>query len=350
MAAFIRFLPVLLARPELMLVWIVIGIAGLAAIGGLAPKLPEPRFPPLTAADKARYSQPSYDPFADPPAPPTPSPPPKPPSPPPRPGPTVRVAPGEFHFWSRDHGNPQTILVGKVRLTITAEPEVSSTFIRMEAPGLRPRTFEYDAVVGLSVAVGRLDMARPGPQVIVLRRDSGFSCCVAMDLATPVGGRWSSKEMGRWSDVGAGERLRDRDGDGSPEFTATDMDYYYEFVSYGRWSSPDEVMQIHNGKLVDVSNRKAFAPTFKWEMDRRRENCVNDHDNSECAAFVALAARMGRFDWAWRIMLKSYNREQPWSARCVKRRGKERCSDDPSDWRSDFPAALREGLEHAGYL
>lgn len=345
MAAFIRFLPVLLARPAPMLVWIAVGILGLAAMGRLAPEPVEWRLKPVTTADKARQGSPRFEPslgrppeFVEP------------PPPQPRPQPPVQLEPGAFHFWSRADGNPQTFLIGKVRLTITTEPEVSNTRIRIEAPGLRTRTLEYDAALGLSFAVGRLDMARRGPQVVVVRRNSGFSCCVALDLATPVGGGWRSRELGRWSDVGVGDRLTDHDGDGSPEFAATDMDYYQQFHAYGRWSSPEKILQIRNGKLVDISKRRAFAARYSRRMEQARKGCVADHDNSSCAAFVAIAARQGRFAWAWKIMLKNYDREQPWSARCVKRRGKERCSNDPSDWRQDFPAALREGLEHTGYL
>jgi hypothetical protein len=347
MAAFIRFFSGLQARPAPMLAWIILGILGLAAMGRLAPERVESRTTRLTDAERELFSKPLRDPFA------TESTPAqlqeRPPEPPAG-GPTIRIAPGEFHFWSREDGNPQTILVDKVRLTIRADPEASNTYILIEAPGRRPRAFEYDAVLGLSVAVGRLDMARPGPQLVVVRRDSGFSCCVALDLATPVGDSWRSKEIGRWSDVGVGDRLTDRDGDGAPDFVATDMDYYREFHGYGRWSSPDEVLQIRAGRIVDVSHSKAFAPMYQEQMQARRKSCEMDHDNSSCAAFVALAARLGRFDWAWAIMLRNYNKEEPWSARCVRRGGKERCSDDPSDWRSDFPAALREGLEHTGYL
>ncbi len=49
-------------------------------------------------------------------------------------------------------------------------------------------------------------------------------------------------------------------------------------------------------------------------------------------------------------MLKNYDHDQPWAARCTMVRGRKRCNDDPKDWRYDYPAALRERLEESGYL
>lgn len=334
MAPFIRYPTPSPARRAPLLAWVAVGLVGLASMGWLAPEQVEAGAPtPLAKAGSESL--------------------PEPPAPPHRPnaGKTLTIAENRFHRWGWRDDDSGSFKVGEAQWTGRRGPEGDLKII-LEAPGQGAREFVFDTEWGVSVAIGRLDMARPGPQLMVLHYSGGMHCCTMLDIVSPEGRGWRREQIGGWEQLGLDEGLVDHDGDGWPDFEVTDDRFYYAFASYSGSYVPTRMVQVRDGKLVDVSRRPAFRKHFEQQMAEHRKVCEAERSNSACAAFVANASRLGRFAWAWQVMLKSYDRTsgRGVSFECDPRGRLSYCLAEGEVSYPGFPAALRAKLRETGYL
>jgi hypothetical protein len=148
---------------------------------------------------------------------------------------------------------------------------------------------------------------------------------------------------------------RDLDGDGVVDFRERDNSFLYRFASYAGSFAPLQFFNIVGNRAVDVSTRPGFGPTFRAAMNEARSACVEPGPdrNGACAGYVAAAARVGQFDAAWAVMLRSYDRDSDWElpTGCRVAPGPNgECPAASTITYSNFPDALRAFLARQGYI
>jgi hypothetical protein len=84
-------------------------------------------------------------------------------------------------------------------------------------------------------------------------------------------------------------------------------------------------------------------------MEAARPICALG-SNSACAAFVADAARVGRLEWAWSVMLQSYDRQASWPLPSGCAAEAATCPAGQARRFSGYPAALEDFLRRSGYV
>lgn len=285
---------------------------------------------------------------------------PKPPSP-------IRVPLETLQEWSSYDHDPelQTYHVGRVRLTISQadldkpQHERDGLRVQVRAPGMKTRTLLWpDNAGSVRFGVGRIDPARPGPQVLLLRWTLGAHCCFVATLLTPDGDRWRVEDLDEWDDgnlfdttFNPGVWPKDRDGDGAPEFIVPDERFRYVFEAYVASIAPISVQQVHRGQMVDVSDRRAFRPIFQKTLALQKERCDGTGSNGYCAAYVATASRLGQRRQAWAWMLKRRDSHLPWTDEDCRNLIDERalCPRIIAGGRDSFPLALGAFLRANGY-
>lgn len=113
-------------------------------------------------------------------------------------------------------------------------------------------------------------------------------------------------------------------------------------------------MNLIDGRVEDVSARPGFRRLYEADLPEARRICTGsgEYRNAACAAYVASAARAGRFDEAWAEMMRSHERGERWplptSCRVVP--GDGECPEDQVVRHPDFPSALRAFLVEQRYL
>lgn len=257
------------------------------------------------------------------------------PAPPPRPSivtpqydlvqtPALVRTPQALHDWSpgsEGGGDPQTFAIGDIRITIggaertvfadTNDSEWRGAVVMVEAPGMTPWRARRDDVQALvAFGVGRLDAARPGPQVLIGIYTGGMRCCFAYSLLTPENGRWreTSLEAAVENSMleGMSDWPTDLDGDGRPEWAFSESNTNY----MGEVWLPPVYLQVHDGKVANVTDRPSLRPQLRTRMNEAEAYC-RQHDNRACAALVLMAGKLGGEDRAWRILMANYDRDGP---------------------------------------
>jgi len=267
------------------------------------------------------------------------------------------VSEGTNIDWSyENHRRPARYRVGDVDLTIRGRPDpeypdLITPILEVAMPGLDPielegsptsPTFEH------RVTVGHWDASRPF--VMFQSFSGGAHCCNMIQLVVPENGRLEKIELGEWDGDYLEELPTDLDGDGQLDFVLRDDAFLYAFSSYADSFAPPQVINVEEGRAVEVSDRPAFRALFESAMADARLVCREEHANGACAAYVATAARLGRFDEAWAEMLEAYDRsfEWPFPVECRIEAAAGEC---PASERIDsYPEALRQFLIDQGYI
>ena len=287
--------------------------------------------------------------------------------------PAVRnVAPGSFVEWTERDG-PLTIAAGNTIAAIEAAPcgggdvgpECYRARVRVSAPGRAPITLTGEPGIFYRVAIGRLDASTSALGVVLDSFTGGAHCChvfaIAMPKAAdyrPVAVTWQppgeEAPPQSWFDRGNIPFPTDLSGDGMADLVVRDDRFLYEFSSYAGSMAPPVVLTIGEGATVDISTDPAVAPVFEEAMLHARERCTSDESfepNGGCAAYVADAVRLGRFDEAWQVMLGAYDRNSTLGlSRCTTERVDGECPVGREQHFADFPHALRAFLERTGYI
>lgn len=275
-------------------------------------------------------------------------------------GQATKVRTNHWESWSADdEGDPKTYRIGEVTLTFGALKTETDSYgahksgiaVLVEAPGMEPFRLNDDGTMALaSFGVGRLDMTRPDPQVLLGIFTGGAHCCTRYVLLTPNGKTWVQTDLGM-VDKAMNDWPEDLNHDGKPEMFIGDDRFNYAFASYaGSWA-PYAFWQIEDGKVVDVSADKGFARLYRTYAKDAEVDC-RKHDNGACAGFVAAAARAGDFDRAWQVMLDSYDPKDDWTlpTGCKVAPVEYECPKGQEITFTNYPDALKGFLKDYGYI
>jgi hypothetical protein len=159
-----------------------------------------------------------------------------------------------------------------------------------------------------------------------------------------------------WEGGGISDNPRDLSGDGRLDFVLRDKRFSSLFGCHGCRVLPPVILNIRNGQSIEISRLPAFLPLFEKQMREARASCISDDSerNPACAAYVADAARLGRFKSAWAEMLRHYRRDELslWQS-CevpISQWIDHRCPAGRSSAYRDFPQSLHAFLQHTGYI
>lgn len=278
----------------------------------------------------------------------------------PRRAPTlISARPGTNVTWSRQrHPRPVIYRFGDVTLEVRAVADND-----LYAPRVTVRQGRNSAVMDGAatppsyehkIGVGTLD--RRGTRFVYFQSFTGGAhCCNAVQAAV-IGPRGIRVIQIGSFDGGPEEAFpRDLDGDGNVDFVQGDDAFLYTFSSYAGSMAPPRIFNLAGGRVVDVSARPGFRRLFRDAMNRARPNCVQQEGerNGACAGYVASAARIGHFDAAWAVMLRSYDRHSDWElpTGCrVALDANGQCPPDAVIRYANYPDALRAFLVEQGYL
>jgi subtilisin-like proprotein convertase family protein len=144
------------------------------------------------------------------------------------------------------------------------------------------------------------------PEVLLDLFTGGAHCCsVTLILRWDAATQRYRSTVGYWGNYG--RRLVDLDGDGLPEFVASDERFVYTFTAYVFSAAPIQIWSYRAGKFRDVTRRypkeieKHAASLGRWFL--RRTKPEKDTDlRSYVAAYVADQYLLGRPDVARRAL------------------------------------------------
>lgn len=179
----------------------------------------------------------------------------------------------------------------------------------------------------------------------------GMHCCQEMRAVVRDGAGLRVVELGLYD----GSQVawpRDIDGDGILDFVMTDDRFLYAFESYAASIAPPLVLNVIDGKKVDVSADPRFRKVFEKAAASARKACIKeDSPNGACAGYAAAAARIGQLDTAWPVILARHKKDlKIWPDRCkVERDADANCPEGQLIEYPDYPTALRAYLAELGY-
>lgn len=273
------------------------------------------------------------------------------------------VAPGKIFVWSADrHPGVTRFRSGSLRVEVRPEREngLVGPKLTVSQPGRRAAMLEGDRA-GLSfesrITTGRWN--RAGELYLMLESYTGGAhCCTHVQVVVPSAGGFDVVDLGAYDGERLAERPSDIDGDGAVDFVVTDDSFLYAFTSYAESVPPPKFLNVVGGRVVDVSTKPAFRPRFERLRARLARSCSRRRpgqgSNGACAAYVAAAARVGKFDAAWADMLVAYDQKGdspvwlPTGCR-VATDGAE-CPEAETIRYATFPEALRAFLIRQGYI
>ena len=270
---------------------------------------------------------------------------------------------GENIDWSyAREPTPVRYRVGEVELTIGGEPDRESPdlilpVLTVAMPGFAPVRVEGVPTAGMfehRVTVGRWDAGRPFVQFQSF--SGGAHCCNQVQIVYPEKDRLRLVELGEWDGGVRDDLPTDVDGDGRLDFEFVDNAFLYTFASYAESWAPPVVIDVVDGEVVDVSAEPRFRRVYEAFLPRVREACAGRDDgaspNGACPAYVAAAARLGRFDEAWADMLRAYDRDSEWPLPpgCKVASRDEPCPEGQEIPFDSYPDALRQFLVEQGYI
>ena len=154
-------------------------------------------------------------------------------------------------------------------------------------------------------------------------------------------GQWRVIDGGSWD----GDEIipEDADGDGEQEIVHGDDRFLYRYSCYACAGTPVRVFKLIEGVLADVTLSPLYRPRDEKDLPNFQQGCAN-HDNGACAAYVAVASRLGRHDEAWKFMLDHYDRKSDWGLKdCALSDDKGNCLAD-IQYKS-YPDALAAFLQ-----
>lgn len=261
--------------------------------------------------------------------------------------------------FDRDGRRPVVYRAGPVTLTLRGQRrgDLTQLLLTVARRGMAPVTLRGEEVLGgfeQHVSVGRWDAHS---QYVRLQSFSGGAhCCILVSLVMPVGGRLRVVELGAWDGEYDDEPVRDLNHDGRLDFLVADDSFLYAFAPYAGSYTPLQILNVVNGRVIDVSANPAFRTVNEATARELRERCVHSEssgsENGACAAYVAAAARVGRFDAAWAEMLHSYRRDSDWDlpTGCRVDDRDRGCPDADVIHYRDYPDALRHFLIRLHYI
>lgn len=266
----------------------------------------------------------------------------------------VTLASGQFHDWSADQALNETFLIDGLTISLGSRmtDDGPAPFIRVTDP--EGASHEAVGVVGFSTAaarfgVARLDAGSDTPQVIFLTYSGGAHCCTQVQVLNRVEGTWRTLDLKSWDGDGMAFPA-DHGGGAAPELKFIDNRFLYAFASYAGSHAPPLLFRLDRGRAHDVSSQTAYQPVFLAYMAKTHDSC-RQGENAACAAYVAAAARAGRLNEAWAVMLESYDPRDDWPLPLACRTSSdEPCAESDMVTSPTYPEALQAFLGAAGYM
>ena len=287
----------------------------------------------------------------------------------------AEVAPGTFRTWSAFRRMPLDFTSDGIGIHVAALPcppdqHADTTCgwegynnraaVTVAAPGMVPRTIKTGRAGAYArIAVVRFDTRDPRPGVIVESQSGGSGGDLTVQLLVPHGRTYRSLAFGEERvDHVQGEILdhpRDLSGDGRIDLVLTDGNFDSVFGCNACTPRPPKIFTVRHGKVVDESRDAALRPVFLADMALLAPLCRADESdrNGACAAYVADAARAGRFAAAWKVMLRHYEHGRDVKQVCTVPTSANthyRCPEGHETHYRDFPESLRAFLTRAGYI
>lgn len=286
------------------------------------------------------------------------------------PGPTTNVAVeeqtaqypalgiGETIEWTASASDDEVIRTAGpflVRITKQLGVGVAAPVVHVSAAGqevvLQGADASPDTAHRITAFVNR---AGAPPAVMLQSFTGGAHCCNEVTLAGISNGVLKKLSLGSF-DGDSIETPRDRSGDGIADFVLRDDRFLYAFSTYASSFSPPKILNVVNGRVVDVSARKEFRSLNLEAMRSAEDRCTSpgtgDARNGACAGYVAAAARLGRLTEAWSKMLASFDStavtDLPLG--CQQQTAGDCPSDQTITFRS-YPEALLNFLQSTRYI
>jgi hypothetical protein len=232
--------------------------------------------------------------------------------------------------------------------------------VTVSAAGMAPLTVTTDRQSSYArIAVVRFDRRDRRAGVIVESQYGGSGGDMTAQLLIPSGESYRALSLAR-SDGPylQGELMdspQDLSGDGRIDLKLQDGAFESVFGCNACTPRPPILFAVKDGKIVDESRDPALRGVFAADMARLAPICLSKarYRNGACAAYVADAARAGRFKAAWAKMLKHYEKGADLWEPCsvpVSAWTDHRCPEGHVTRFRDFPQSLHAFLTRVGYL
>lgn len=262
--------------------------------------------------------------------------------------PAARVPPNAFQTWGVDPKKALSFGSGRLSVQISATPcEIpaqnegcrfdgvsNQAIVTVLEPGLPPfRMTSDDQASFVRAAIVRIASKPERLGVVVDNQWGGSAGLTAVTVIEPVIGGFRAVPLEHHGSRALTGEVTILPGtlskDGDPGFLLEAPRLNYSNECNACVPRPPLVLTVGNGGTVDISAVPALRPVFARRLPVYRRVCTSNirERNGNCAAFVAVAARLGRTAAAWRVMLSHYRREP-----------------------TGYPAALRAFLVTEGYL
>lgn len=184
------------------------------------------------------------------------------------------------------------------------------------------------------------------PAALIVATPMSEGCCLVVRVVYRGRDGLKVANLGEMPTEVAERYPSDVDDDGRPEWLVPDRRFV---AAFGPSSAPPPmVFQFANGRLRDISENDGFGEIFSSHLAPAQRLCTLGSSGA-CASFVASAARLGKAEWAWDIMLRNYHRDAVHEATggCASETDPQACAEEANE---NFPARLRRFLRASGYV
>jgi len=219
-----------------------------------------------------------------------------------------------------DGEHPVKLTYKNLTLTVTSEPDEDPEFrvpvvtgwfhghevfrIKIDPGRDEPRTYVY---------VMNLDSRASFPQVVLTYYWGGAHCCMTTKIATIDGKKKWHVVDGDVLD-GEGYRFLDLDRNGEVELVSVDNSFLYAYGCYACSFAPTNIKKLAGLRLKDVTHEPKYRPFLRQELMEMEQDKDYDHASSGfLSGWVAQKALVGELDNAWRVMLRTWDRDAEWS-------------------------------------
>lgn len=198
---------------------------------------------------------------------------------------------------------------------------------------------------GNRFGVGKIEGANK-PSVLIVATPASDPCCLRVQIVYRGRSGLKIAEAGEMPSDVAERFPSDLNDDGPREWILPDRRFTADFGPSS--PPPPMVFRFERGALKDVSASGEFGEVFNNHLAPAQRLCTLGSSGA-CAAFVASAARLGKAEWAWDIMLTNYARDPVHQAAgdCGPDEVEAAC---PTIDHKAFPDRLRRFLVSAGYV
>ena len=225
------------------------------------------------------------------------------------------AAPAYAFHW--DGKAPQSFALGDTRIQLSLHPSGGGAMIVLDADRPGMPHLHYVSTTGGSNSghgsltatvelIDRLDARASGPAIVLTATSGGAHAVAEREIFVAVGKAWKHSLVEQDGGPDQLTPLADRNGDGIADIVTEDDAFLIPFGPSAEAVGPVKILDLSAGRLVDVTRRAAFAPVLRADLTILHAGCLT-HVNGMCAPFVAEATLLGFHDWAWGVMLASYD-------------------------------------------